>query len=568
MRVDGNVIDESKTKNMPFFTTDEGQTIISASGVLLQNGIVLVSGNTLVPFLNTRTPQVAKLVEGTKVLVCKEVSDGKTYDSKGQWLGTNFVGVVSLDYGTIRAAQRLVNATDARKIEETGFATVGVLRVINLEAINRFVGVDSYVNLEARNSDTFGTNTTHLHRGDPLTVISSPFGLVSPKIFRNSFTGGTLSNLIYDRGNENPSLLLTDAVTHPGGEGGGVADIHGHLIGLVAPMLYWGTKSSFEFTCILPINLCWLSLSRRGWVPSQRPVFSYGFSTNALSKHFVSSAKILANMNAGKFFHGSIRGDSSMDKLSALLHTRNSIITAKKSLVCLRIQKSWASGILLNGDGYILTCAHLLNPFLISNTNNKLKSGTNIMIRCDGSFIGQWQPADVIYVSKGAIDFAVVKIDMVPNGAKAIQFARNEILRGQQATVFGHALFDPSHKIDATVSKGVISNITMHKGKPAIVQSSACVFRGDSGGMLLDQQGYLLGMITSNAKQADGSIIPRINFSIPKSLLEPMSRVEGFIEYMKSLDTDDQELQSLWNLEDVEDEPDLSDENYIKASKL
>ena len=51
---------------------------------------MLVSGNTLVPFLNTRTPQVAKLVEGTKVLVCKEVSDGKTYDSKGQWLGTNF----------------------------------------------------------------------------------------------------------------------------------------------------------------------------------------------------------------------------------------------------------------------------------------------------------------------------------------------------------------------------------------------------------------------------------------------------------------------------------------------
>ena len=118
--------------------------------------------------LNARTPQVAKLVEGTKVLVCKEVSDGKTYDSKGQWLGTNFVGVVPLDYGTIRAAQRLVNATDVRKIEETGFATVGVLRVKNLEAINGVVGVDSYVNLEGRSSDIFASNTTYLHRGDPL----------------------------------------------------------------------------------------------------------------------------------------------------------------------------------------------------------------------------------------------------------------------------------------------------------------------------------------------------------------------------------------------------------------
>ena len=134
-----------------------------------------------------------------------------------------------------------------------------------------------------------------------------------------------------------------------------------------------------------------------------------------------------------------------MDKLSALMHTRDGIAMAKKSLVCLQIQKSWASGILLNGDGYILTCAHLLKLFLISNTKHQLKGGITLMIRCDGCFIEQWQPADVIYVSKGAIDFAVVKIDTVPIGAKAIQFARNEILRGQQATVFGHALFDPSH---------------------------------------------------------------------------------------------------------------------------
>ena len=40
------------------------------------------------------------------------------------------------------------------------------------------------------------------------------------------------------------------------------------------------------------------------------------------------------------------------------------------------------------------------------------------MIRCDGCFIEQWQPADVIYVSKGAIDFAVVKIAIVPLGRK------------------------------------------------------------------------------------------------------------------------------------------------------
>ena len=103
----------------------------------------------------------------------------------------------------------------------------------------------------------------NLQRGDPLTIISSPFGLVSPKVFRNSLSSGTLSNVIYQRGIDKPSLLLTDAVIHAGGEGGGVADANGHLIGLIAPTLVRDTKVGLEFTCILPIHSCWRSMSRR-----------------------------------------------------------------------------------------------------------------------------------------------------------------------------------------------------------------------------------------------------------------------------------------------------------------
>ena len=70
-----------------------------------------------------------------------------------------------------------------------------------------------------------------------------------------------------------------------------------------------------------------------------------------------------------------------------------------------------------------------------------------------------------------------------------------------------------------------------------MLQSSANVHRGNSGGMILNAHGQLLGIVTSNAKQritvgdgdgdgdGDGfaaAIIPTLNFSIPIQRLQPL----------------------------------------------
>lgn len=375
---------------------------------------------------------------------------------------------------------------------------------------------------------------------------------------------GTLSNIIYQKGNDKPSLLLTDAVLHAGSEGGGVADVDGNLIGIVAPTLTRDTNINLEFRCLLPIHLCWHAMSRRGWVNgTKRPVFSRRFQMNRLSRNIVAGVTKVTIYNDTSCKSNNYNSDKAL--VAAIRH---GVVEAEKSLVCLRVGKSWASGILLNNQGYILTCAHLLKPFLLNNSNNRLSAGYNVSARCDGSFIGIWQDAEVVYVCKKTIDVAIVKINNVPLGAQQIVFAPGEIIRGQAATVLGHALFEPALEIRPSISKGIISNVTWHNTTPSIVQSSACVYRGDSGGMLLDQHGQLIGMITSNAKQADNSIIPRINFSVPKNILLPLAAPKTLLSYIRSIDVIDDDLQALWNLEDVEDEPDLSHEQQFLFSKL
>ena len=96
-----------------------------------------------------------------------------------------------------------------------------------------------------------------------------------------------------------------------------------------------------------------------------------------------------------------------------------------------------------------------------------------------------------------------------------------------------------------------------------ILQTSASVFRGDSGGMIVSgETGRLLGMITSNARQADSCIIPKLNFSIPSTLLPP--RINGgdgphvtrmFEDWFVAFErlSMEPELERLWDLQNTEE---------------
>lgn len=107
----------------------------------------------------------------------------------------------------------------------------------------------------------------------------------------------------------------------------------------------------------------------------------------------------------------------------------------------------------------------------------------------------------------------------------------------------------PFSELRPTVTSGVLSNVTPWMGTPAMLQSTAAVHRGNSGGVLLSEDGVLLGLVTwyaarvhlfdsaplrllsfctaplSNTSSASMGVIPHVNLSIAAPMLEPISRL-------------------------------------------
>jgi hypothetical protein len=67
-----------------------------------------------------------------------------------------------------------------------------------------------------------------LAKGDPVRIIGSPYGIVSPNTFMNCISTGTISN-IFTSGEK---IVFTDARCFPGMEGGPVLDSNGHIVGV------------------------------------------------------------------------------------------------------------------------------------------------------------------------------------------------------------------------------------------------------------------------------------------------------------------------------------------------
>jgi len=90
-----------------------------------------------------------------------------------------------------------------------------------------------------------------------------------------------------------------------------------------------------------------------------------------------------------------------------------------------------------------------------------------------------------------------------------------------------------------------------YEGRPLIIETDAKVNRGASGGMLIDgRNGNLLGLVTSNTKQAQSAhVFEKINCSVPSHLLFPLIKalVTGFGSLSNSQMEDQLALYSEYN---------------------
>lgn len=146
------------------------------------------------------------------------------------------------------------------------------------------------------------------------------------------------------------------------------------------------------------------------------------------------------------------------------------------------------SGFVIHADGYILTCAHALRA-----------RGKRRVRFVDGRTL----PAEVV-AHDDAIDLALLKVD-APGPLKCLKLGSSkDVMVGERAIVLG----DP-FGFGLTLGAGVVTG-TQRSSKTDfallsdLIQTDAGVNPGTSGGPLLNILGEVIGVATSQRRDADG----------------------------------------------------------------
>jgi serine protease Do len=171
--------------------------------------------------------------------------------------------------------------------------------------------------------------------------------------------------------------------------------------------------------------------------------------------------------------------------IGALGARPRSIDRAGQSVVVIYAGNVLGSGFLISDTGYILTDAHVV--------------GDSPAVRIKWAD-GKDATATVVRVSKGR-DVALLKTDPGAHLALPMRQTTPEI----GATVF--AVGAPEgEKFEGTVTRGVISSSRVFQGFK-FIQSDVVTGHGASGGPLLDESGYVVGMTESGThNQTSGGI--------------------------------------------------------------
>ena len=162
------------------------------------------------------------------------------------------------------------------------------------------------------------------------------------------------------------------------------------------------------------------------------------------------------------------------------------------------------SGVVLTEDGYIVTNHHVIDG-----------AGT-IRVRLSN---GEAYPA-VLTGTDEKTDLAVIKIDA--SGLTAARLADSSSVRVGDFVI---AIGNPLGELGGTVTEGIISakgrEITIDGQPMTLLQTSAAVNPGNSGGGLFNLDGELVGVV--NAKSS-GEDIEGLAFAIPANTVKEITQ--------------------------------------------
>ncbi|AQK86998.1 Glyoxysomal processing protease glyoxysomal [Zea mays] len=453
-------------------------------------------------------------------------------------------------------------------------------------------------------------------RGDPLLIVGSPFGLMSPFHFFNSVSVGAVANCLPPC-TARSSLLMADMHCLPGMEGAPVFDQNSCLVGLLMnPLTQKG--SNIEVQLVITWDAICTEWNSKKLEEIERPPRKLPNDKNTDSK----SMELRHVYNYVRVF------SSTDNKTNQHCISPRSLREAISAVVLVTVgDTSWASGIVLNKRGLVLTNAHLLEPWRfgrtspsdlqasfagehlnagenkslqpqqgkisnedavkhkVSSFNLGFKRGKRISVRLDHEERQIWCNASVVFISKGPLDVALLQIEKVPVELNTIRPEFVCPTAGSPVYVVGHGLFGPRSGLHSSLYSGVVSKVVQipanqlsHLARaeadnmdiPVMLQTTAAVHPGASGGVLVNTHGLMVGIITSmyfpkslsffcliffitissNAKHGGGSTIPHLNFSIPCKLLVAVFEysANGNLVVLEQLDKPNEVLSSVWAL--------------------
>jgi putative serine protease PepD len=174
---------------------------------------------------------------------------------------------------------------------------------------------------------------------------------------------------------------------------------------------------------------------------------------------------------------------------------------ASPSVVSVRTDGGSGTGFLVDGDGTIVTNAHVVGD------------ASQVQVRFEDD--GELHPAQVLGVD-ASTDLAAIKVDAsAANGVRPLELADSDDAEvGEPVVAIGYPL-----GLDRTATAGIVSGLEREIQAPngfsidQVIQTDAPINPGNSGGPLLNARGQVIGVNSQIATSAGGGI----GFAVPSN---------------------------------------------------
>lgn len=209
-------------------------------------------------------------------------------------------------------------------------------------------------------------------------------------------------------------------------------------------------------------------------------------------------------------------------KLQAPTHSQQEqsqvVRKAVHATVVVTTEEGLGAGAIIDSRGFILTCAHVVDTSKSGKVKvlffNRTKPVVGLVV---------WQDSER--------DLALVKVHSkdIPQSVEVLPLATERAIVGEHVYTVGHPRTD-----SWVVGEGIISKYLQRRGNLVLVQTTALMHPGNSGGPLVDTEGRLVGISSRVLSANPFSYVPMsMNFAVSQeSIREFLAEVQEITTFI------------------------------------